>query len=222
MTATFVEIDETELARIQRDPSLAEPLFEPQGAMPDVFLKLSEKMQERVRSVDPRILEHLQARLPEGSDLTGERLFKLMEERRARFLAARQAPSAARRTLSLDKAWHGVHYLLCGAAEPGDTLLSQAVLGGTPLGDDDEGFSGYGPARYFTPAQVVEIARELERPDLEAQCVARFDAEQMSALEIYPGWRTGDKDALLDAIRRFREFYGRAAGDRHAVVTCIV
>jgi hypothetical protein len=42
-----------------------------------------------------------------------------------------------------------LHYVLCGEAEPGADLLSQAVLGGAAFGEDDEGFSGYGPARYF-------------------------------------------------------------------------
>jgi hypothetical protein len=32
----------------------------------------------------------------------------------------------------------------------------EALLGGSKIGDDDEGFSGYGPARYFTVAEVAE------------------------------------------------------------------
>ena len=57
----------------------------------------------------------------------------------------------------IEKAWHGVHYLLCGRAVPGTGLASQAVMGGTDVGDD----LGYGPARYFTPDQVAAMAREL-------------------------------------------------------------
>src|ERR1700730_4957850 len=33
-------------------------------------------------------------------------------------------------SISLDKAWHGVHYLLCGKLEPGNDLASQAIMGG--------------------------------------------------------------------------------------------
>lgn len=62
--------------------------------------------------------------------------------------------------LSLDKAWHGVHYVLCGEAEPGPTLLSQAVLSGANLGEE--------------AAQVAEIAQALSRPELESESCDRY------------------------------------------------
>src|SRR6202008_4312926 len=84
----------------------------------------------------------------------GNDILKLMQER----LSQRAKPAGGKReVLSLEKAWHGVHYVLSGAAEPGPELRSQPVLGGVELGDDPEGFSGYGPARYFRAAQVREL-----------------------------------------------------------------
>ena len=88
--------------------------------------------------------------------------------------------------LSLEKAWHGVHYLLAGAAEPGPELRSQAIPGGVELGDDPEGFSGYGPARYFRAAQVRELSEELRRPEVQSEAATRFDPSKMSQLQIYP------------------------------------
>lgn len=239
MTATFVQIDAVELARLQRDPSLAEALFQGDSVIPDAFIKLSKAMEERVRTVDPQVLGDrlamldprlkamLTARLGKAPDewarsLTGDDLLKLMEERRSRLSAAQPRAAKAYPTLSLDKAWHGVHYLLCGEAEPGATLLSQAVLGGTALGDDDEGFSGYGPARYFTVTQVAELTDTLKQPDVESEFAARFDPQRMSDLGIYPGWRAGDADWLLDSFRRLRDFYSNASADGHAIVTCLV
>jgi hypothetical protein len=139
-------------------------------------------------------------------------------------LVQRRQPAAAQReTLDLEKAWHGVHYLLAGSAEPGPTLRSQAVLGGVELGEDPEGFSGYGPARYFRAAQVRAISEELSRPEVETDAAARFDPAQMTQLEIYPGWSGDqDKDWLLDAFRRLRDFYASAAADGRAVVTSLV
>ena len=189
MTATFVAIDALELARLQRDPSLAEPLFQGEAGMPDVFLKLAERLGK-----------------PPPPQLP----------------SARQGAHETHPTLSLDKAWHGVHYLLCGEPEPGETLLSQAVLGGTALGEDDEGFSGYGPPRYFTASQVAELADALSRPGLESEIAERFDAERMSDLAIYPGWRASDADWLLDGSRRLRDFYSKAAAEGRAIVTCLV
>ena len=101
-------------------------------------------------------------------------------------------------------------------------LASQAVLGGTPLGDDDEGFSSYGPARYFTAPQVAELAQALNRPGFESEAAARFDVERMSKLEIYPGWRASDADCVLEAFHRLRDFYSEATANGRAVVTCLV
>ncbi|HEY1654024.1 MAG TPA: YfbM family protein [Candidatus Tumulicola sp.] len=220
MNATFVEIDTVELARIQRDPSLAEALFQSESGTPESLAALSKVVQDRLKTVDPEVLaaklEALDPRMKEL--LAGRKLFKLIEERQSR-PSAERPPSPV---LALDKAWHGVHYLLCGAAEPGPTLLSQAVLGGTVLGEDDEGFSGYGAPRYFTAPQVAELAAALNRPGLEAEFTARFDPEKMSALEIYPGWRSSDAQWLLDSLRHLRDFYTKAAVDGNAIVTCLV
>jgi uncharacterized protein DUF1877 len=117
-----------------------------------------------------------------------------------------------------------VHYLLASTAEPGSDLRSQAVLGGVELGDDPEGFSGYGPARYFRAARVRELSEELRRPEVEAEAAARFDPPKMSQLNIYPGWRAGeqDKEWVMDAFRRLRYFYSSAAEQGRAIVTCLV
>ena len=47
-------------------------------------------------------------------------------------------------TESLEKAWHGVHYLLNGRAESQPGRLAGVIVGGTELGDDE---FGYGPSR---------------------------------------------------------------------------
>jgi hypothetical protein len=232
MNATFVQIDEAELSKIQADPSLAELLFQDgQQLMPPVFAALGKKMQERMRAAGPQALADVLKRLdpsmrqqmqerfnrmiaPGGS---GDAVLKLMEERRAgRGSLARERP-----VLSLDKAWHGVHYLLCGEVQPGATLLSQAVMGGVELGQD-EGFSGYGPARYLTPAQVAAISQALSSPELEQRAAARFDAARMSELRIYPGWQDSDAEWVMDAFQRLRNFYSDAAKKGGAIVTCLV
>ena len=241
MSATFVQVDEAELARIQADPSLAEALFADQSLAPaaDALLNLAGKMQDRVRAAGPQMLAATLARFdPQMRQQVEERLgrsmaslaagqggddmLKLLQQHMAARRAAPASPAGGRTVLSLDKAWHGVHYLLCGEVEPGAVLLSQPVLGGLDLGDDDEGFSGYGPARYFTAAQVAELGQALSRPEVEAQAAARFDAAQMSKLKIYPGWRPSDAESVLDALRRLRDFYSDAAAKGRAIVTCLV
>lgn len=238
MNAVFVQVDAAELARIQADPSMAEALFQDGPMMPPIFTQLNETMQARVRTMgpqmmakaleqfDPELRKKLKARLGQSAESLasgqgGEALLKLMQERGAR-AAGMTKLSGPREKLSLEKEWHGVHYLLCGEAEPGSLLLSQAVLGGTVIGDDDEGFSGYGPARFFDPQKVSAIALALNQPALEAEAAGRFDPAKMSKLEIYPGWRSSDAENLIASLHQLRDFYAEAAGNGRAIVTCLV
>ena len=98
----------------------------------------------------------------------GEALLALLEEHLRP--PAGSELSGKRRSLSLDKAWHGVHYLLTGAVEPDGTLLGQAVLGGTEVGED---FTGYGPARLFEPDVVAALATALADPCVEEEANGR-------------------------------------------------
>ena len=242
MNAMFVQVDAADLSRLQADPSLAEALFEDESTVspagPTKLAGLTKTMQDRVRvagpqfladalsRLDPSIRQKLEQRLGHTTSALaagagGDAILKMMEERRNR--SAGPASSAGMHAvLSLDKAWHGVHYVLCGEVEPGDALLSQPVLGGVALGDDDEGFSGYGPPRYFIATQVVELAKALSRPELEAEASARFDAVRMSQLSIYPGWQASDAAWVMDSFRRLRDFYSDAASKGRAIVTCLV
>jgi len=235
MNAIFVQVEDEEIAGFEADPDSVEALFAEQGPAAAGLMNVAAVMQQRLRAVGPQEMAAKLARVPEplrqqleaslnrtqGAIASGDDLVKRLQER----LGQRAGRAANRReTLSLEKAWHGVHYLLTGAAEPGPNLQGQAILGGTELGDDPEGFSGYGPARYLRASRVRALSEELRRPGLETEAAARFDPTTMSRLRIYPGWRAGDEDRewLLDAFRRLREFYANAAAQGRAVVTCLV
>ncbi len=82
----------------------------------------------------------------------------------------------------LDKAWHGVHFLLTGSAWEGDFPLGFLVVGGTQVGDLDV---GYGPARVFDSTEVRQIAEALAVVSSES-LVARFDPKAFVAEDIYP------------------------------------
>lgn len=240
MNAVFVQVDSEELVRIEANPALGESLFQSGVASPlAAFGELSKKMEERMRTtgpqllgqalanLDPRIREQLEQRLGGtaqqfAAGQGGDALLKVMQQRRERATQMMEASRKQRPRLSLDKEWHGVHYLLCGEVESGASLLSKPVLGGKPVGDDDEGFSGYGPARFFTVKEVAEINDALNPPEVETQARSRFDAERMNKLEIYPGWRPDDAETLMDGFRRLRAFYADAAANGKAIVTCLV
>jgi hypothetical protein len=44
----------------------------------------------------------------------------------------------------------------------------------------------------------------------------------MTKLSIYPGWKSSDAGAVMDAFRRLRNFYMDAASKQRAIVTCLV
>jgi hypothetical protein len=238
MNAVFVQVEEFELKKIQADPSIAETLFEDSPTLAPAFGNLAKMMRERIRAADPKLLadrlagldprlrEQLEQRIGHTTaDLaSGTGWDKVVEMIEQRFAGATPsgAPASKHSTLSLEKEWHGVHFLLCGKVEPDASLQSKAVLGGTILGADDEGFSGYGPARYFTPRQVSELSQALSRPGLAEEAAARFDAAVMNKLRIYPGFRPTDAEPLMAALTGLRDFYTEAASKGRGIVTCLI
>jgi hypothetical protein len=121
--------------------------------------------------------------------------------------------------LDVDKAWHGIHFLLTGEAWGGTPPLSMAVIGGTEFGED----VGYGPAHYLTSSQVLEVAQALIRIP-RSKLVEGFSPSAMSAAEIYPNiWDEGDGalEYLLEHYDSLVLFYQEAASRRDAVLQYI-
>jgi hypothetical protein len=249
MIARFVQISPGLLTELIEDPDQVGEIFMEAAVSPRGAAQFSEALRAHalrttpqmlgatLDRLDPRIRANLEARLKTlGTSLDdlrsgkgAEALANLMQ-RGLGALAASRPPSSPPSgpslkgkgaDISLDKAWHGVHYLLCGETEPGATILSQAVLGGTEIGDDD---SGYGPARYFSPKQVADTAREFSGANLETEMKARFDPRRMNDLGIYPqGWDTaGALDWVVDEFHRVRDFYADATARQFAIVTCLI
>jgi hypothetical protein len=241
MSAVFVQVEAEEAARIEADPSLAEALFDnpAKGSATVAAPESTAAIQERVLAHGPQAVAQILSRLDPAmrerfekrigataaslaSGQGEEQLMRLMQERQAEASAmASTRKKGNQKRFSLEKEWHGVHYLLCGETEPGETVPSHAVMGGLELGED-EGFSGYGPARLVAADEVKKISKALEAPNLDAEASGRFDAGRMNKLKIYPGFRPSDLDALMEAIRGLRSFYAEAAEHGRAIVTCIL
>src|SRR5262245_53105613 len=118
--------------------------------------------------------------------------------------------SNGRDELEVDKAWHGLHFLLPGTAWEGDFPLNFIAAGGEEVGDD----LGYGPARALTSSDVQAVDAALE-PLTRQELGERFDAGRMTELQIYPfGWSDdpdGELDYLLDFYADLRAFVRRTA-----------
>jgi hypothetical protein len=229
MMARFVAITPDQLAAIKDNPQTVEGIFAPDaGPLFEKPLDLIERLRRRAPQLVAETLQRLPAQVREQLEQMGLGKNSLpdpgagnpelppLAQRAADRHRGPPAPGTPGHKVSIDKAWHGLHYLLCGAPEPAPGPLGQAVFGGTEIGEDQ----GYGSARYFSPTQVAEIAAALQSPGLELELHARFDAAAMTQLGIYPGvWETDDLDWLIEAFHTVRDFYTGASQAEQAVVT---
>jgi len=124
-------------------------------------------------------------------------------------------------TIDVDKAWHGLHYLLSGSAGVGAPPLGVAILGGEEIGEEMD----FGPARYFAPGLVRQIAAALAELDAE-QLQQRYNPQDMEAQQIYPEtiWVRDGGDAfdyLLGYFETLRVYFTDAAAQGQAIITWI-
>jgi hypothetical protein len=134
------------------------------------------------------------------------------------FLEPRMSTPGA--MLDVDKAWHGIHWLLSGSAWEGDWPLGFIVTGGTAIGDEDV---GYGPARALRSAEVLELNTALAKVSRD-ELKERFDPEELTKAEIYPQiWDEGDEalDYLLGGFDDLKKYVAEAAAKKMGMLVWI-
>ncbi len=112
-------------------------------------------------------------------------------------------------SVDLDKAWHGIHWLLTGDPWGGAGPLGQVIFGGQGFGED----GGYGPPRLLDPAGVTAVAAALTGIE-QAELRSRFDPAAMSAAELYPDiWSDPEvfDEYLGPNFDQLKALYGHAA-----------
>lgn len=105
---------------------------------------------------------------------------------------------------SLDKAWHGIHFLLCGDEWAGPMPEGTLLAGGQPIGDVDV---GYGPARAVSPEEVASFNSVLMKIT-DADFDSRFDARKLLDHSIYPEIWDRDLKGEPDGRPYLNEFFG--------------
>ena len=119
----------------------------------------------------------------------------------------------------VDKAWHGIHYLLTKTAWEGEAPLDFIVRGGRELGIE----VGYG-VRLMTSNEVQYLNAALQPID-EAFLKGRYNPSEMMRLEIYP--EVWDRDPeeednfgyCLDYFNALKSFVAQAAERNMGIVT---
>lgn len=134
----------------------------------------------------------------------------LLEQSQQIEAALYERDDAAAQDAYLDKAWHAIHFVLTGSAWTGEAPWAWAILGGTPLNEDDDASWRHLPAE-----QVREVAQALAALP-PAEFARRFDAQALADAQIYPDtiWLRDGEDAkryVLDYYAQLSGFYAAAA-----------
>ncbi len=136
-------------------------------------------------------------------------------------LASTLSDARGAQAINLDKAWHGIHFLLNGDPWKVTGVAGQAILGGKEFGDD----MGYGPARAMSAADVKKVAEALDKVTAQ-ELSARYNPQAMDKAEIYPTiWERDGQDGLKELLHNYAElraFYQRAANQGNAVIIAIM
>jgi len=118
----------------------------------------------------------------------------------------------------LDKAWHGIHFLLAGTEEGADWPTGFLLNGGAEIGKEDV---GYGPARALTAQKTAEVAAFLKGIPV-SDLRSRYDPTAMAKAEIYPGiWDDEDEEAweyLEEYYQHLCEFVEKTAAEGQGLV----
>lgn len=191
MCLGLTTIGDANLARLFRDPVLVWQLVAPDEA--------EEHAAEAAEAAPPSFWS---------------RLFGTLRKRPAR--AVLELSDHEGQTIDLDKAWHGIHYLLTGAADEGEPPANFLLAAGRPVGDID---LGLGPARGLSADETARAAAVL-RSRSDAWLRARFDPADMMAKEVYPGiWDRDPRDDdtlgyLMEYVVILRRFLDAAVERR--------
>jgi uncharacterized protein DUF1877 len=119
----------------------------------------------------------------------------------------------------VDKAWHGIHYLLTKTAWEGEAPLDFIVRGGREVGDIEVGYD----VRLMTSNEVQSLNAALQPID-EAFLKSRYNPSEMMRLEIYPEvWDRDPEDEdnfgyCLDYFNALKSFVAQTANRNMGIV----
>jgi hypothetical protein len=123
--------------------------------------------------------------------------------------------------VSLEKAWHGLHYLLSGSAWDGEGPTAFLLAGGTEIDGTDD---GYGASRLISVEETARIHAALAKLS-DDDVWGRFNPQDMEAQSVYPGiWDEPEEDLreeYLSYLQELRQLLASAAEQRQALVVSL-
>jgi hypothetical protein len=219
MQANFDQVTSEQLSAFIRDPESAYD-FHISLSNRDLANLLPQAMQQ-MKSVAARqdLTPEVKAKIEQAM-----KEFQVMSQAFQR--PAPKQPVLAppqRKTFSLEKDWHVLHYALNGTTEGGEGPLGEAILGGKEI-PDRQGVMGYGPLRYLEAGQVQDVATALAEVNPQS-LLARLDAEDAKTKQIYLAHTLKDPadwSYLPELFQEFCAFYADATTHKNAMLLAIV
>jgi hypothetical protein len=120
----------------------------------------------------------------------------------------------------LDKAWHGIHFLLTGRAWDGAEPLCYMIKGGEEIGAEDD------CVRLLRPNQIADWADTLSMISAD-ELRKRYDPVAMTKADIYPSiWDRvveghGNLEYLLDNYESLRSFLAQTKRENKGAIISI-
>jgi hypothetical protein len=195
MTCTLYRVAASEIARLRKSPDALEELFFPPGSTPPV-------VEVREKGITGWLLHLIGVKITQVDPNWDPPEETALDEG----------------VLDLEVAWHGLHYIFTGTAWEGAPPGCFLISGGDEIGDED----GDSPPRLLGPDQVRRFSDFLASIS-DDELTRRFDAAQMSALDISPAiWQREENpnplDVLREGLRDLRTFVASAADRGEAIV----
>lgn len=207
-----------ELKQVRADPSAAYRLIFPDFESHSVYTKTmrQEELAWKMRNA-PILLKAFTAGSEKNLVAEDQQRFeRAVNELQATvmknltpFMKISAPPMRGGKTLCLQKAWHGIHFLLTGVSEGGEPPLAFVVLGDKEIPDTSH-MMGYGPARYLTSKQVKLVSNALHRIK-KSKFLSGFEPERFRTANIYALHERGDELELLAFFEKLKAFYALAA-----------
>ncbi len=206
MICNFRRISSQIMERIKRNPSLIEALLSLDYEIEEIALG------DGVKIPVPVSMKAYLEKAPPANRKTMINMLKrnagvfrkmLDDKKKAKLILGDIDPDDG---MDIDKAWHGIHFLLTGETWGGKLPLSNTIMGGKEIGKD----LGYGPAKYLTPKEVAEVASALLDVDAD-EIRSRFDLAEMNRKEIYAVTSEEDDEYIMEYFTKLVDFYKIAA-----------
>ena len=127
-------------------------------------------------------------------------------------------PSGKPVAFDVDKAWHGIHFMLTGSDWEGDGPLAFILHGGREIEED----LGYGSPHGFTASEVKEINAALQSVN-EAALFERANPEDFARMDIYPQiWTKEPKEEcvgyLVEYLTGLKKFVNETAHSGRSLI----